>query len=79
MDASSWLMLTGVAGLLFGTYLVRRQSTRPSWGKCPSYGGRLPEPDPTADGWTCKKCGCEIDKYGCERSGSGRSGFNGGS
>jgi hypothetical protein len=23
--------------------------------------------------------GCEIDKYGCERSGSGRSGFNGGS
>jgi hypothetical protein len=69
MELSTGILLISVPVLIVATYFVRKQKKSPRWGTCPSCGGRLPEPDPAADGWTCTWCGCEVDKHGRERGG----------
>ena len=78
MEPATLLMLIGVAGLIIGLVVVRRQSKlKGRWGVgsivgiCPRCGEHLPtiRKPTTSDeamwgGWTCPSCGCKVDKYG---------------
>ncbi len=81
MEPSTLLMLVGLAVLIGGLIVVRRQSKlKGRWGigslnpSCPRCGAPLPAiRKPTSSdeamwgGWTCERCGCKVDKYGRER------------
>jgi len=75
------IVLIFLAGFSFIGYLVIRDSIRHSgkWGisnkviECPECGTTMPRIRSPKNirqalwgGWTCQKCNCEIDKWGCK-------------
>jgi hypothetical protein len=80
MDVLFWVL--GVVFAVALVLVVVQTVTKGKWGfgmlrggPCPRCGAPMPmirKPTSTEEamwgGWTCKKCGCKVDKYGKERA-----------
>jgi hypothetical protein len=66
METKSWALLVSTFALFICVYFVRKQQKHSvvAFATCPRCDARLPAPNPTGDGWTCEKCGCEVDAEG---------------
>jgi len=78
MERSTWILLITLPALIVSMYFVRKGAQFRGIGMfgavCPRCAAPLPmrrkatsSSEAVWGGWTCKKCGCKVDRYGKER------------
>jgi hypothetical protein len=82
MSAAGLLLILIIGFVATAVFIWRQSKTKGRWGigaiggkQCPRCGTRLPmirKPASAEEmmwgGWTCRTCGCKVDKYGRERA-----------